>query len=106
MQAAGSDWLAERDERDYLLSTFQESVVGVSLNPGGGDDDFDDSMPTFARFQEPNDLDFPGPPVATMPGNPGIVIANDFGFYRVDEEDDERERRDAERRDTTHLDPR
>lgn len=91
VQAAGSDWLAERVERDYLLSTFQEVVVGSSLNPGGGDDDILDSLPTFARFQSPLDLDFPGPPVATMPGNAGVVIANGFGFFRVDEADDDRD---------------
>lgn len=91
VQAAGSDWLAERPERDYLLSTFLEGVLGQSLNPGGGDTDILDSLPTFARFQSPLDLDFPGPPVATMPGNPGIVIANGFGFFRVDEADDDRD---------------
>jgi hypothetical protein len=91
VQAAGSDWLDERAERDFVLSTFLESVVGQSLNPGGGDTDTTDSVTTFARFQSPTDLDFPGPTVATMPANPGTVIANDFGFFRVDEADDGRD---------------
>jgi hypothetical protein len=90
VQAAGSDWLDEREQRDLVLSTFQESVLDQSLNPGG-DDDKTDSLPTFARFQSALDLDFPGPTVATMPANAGIVIANDFGFFRVDEADDDRD---------------
>jgi hypothetical protein len=90
VQAAGSDWFAEREQRDYLLSTFQESVIDQSLNTGG-DDDKTDSLATFARFQSALDLDFPGPTVATMPANAGIVIANNFGFFRVDEADDDRD---------------
>lgn len=91
VQAAGSDWLAEREERDFLLSTFLESVIDQSINSLGGDTDKIDSVPTFARFQSPLDLDFPGPTVATMPGNAGVVIAFDFGFFRVDEADDARD---------------
>lgn len=90
VQAAGSDWMDEREQRDLLLSTFQESVLDQSLNTGG-DDDKIDSLATFARFQSALDLDFPGPTVATVPANAGIVIANDFGFFRVDEADDDRD---------------
>lgn len=90
VQAAGADWLDERPQRDYVLATFLESVVGVSLNPSG-DDDILDSLATLGRFDSPTDLDFPGPPVASMPGNAGIVIANGFAFFRVDEADDDRD---------------
>lgn len=91
VQAAGSDWLQEREQRDYVLSTFLESVLAQSLNTGGGDTDTTDSLATFARFEGASDLAFPGPTVATMPANPGTVIANDFGFFRVDEADDGRD---------------
>lgn len=90
VQAAGSDWLAEREGRDFLLSTFLESVIAQSIN-SGGDTDALDSIPTFARFQSALDLDFPGPTVATMPGNAGVVIEGGFGFFRVDEADDARD---------------
>jgi hypothetical protein len=91
VQAAGSDWLDEREQRDYVLSTFLESVLAQSINTGGGDTDTTDSLATFARFEGVADLAFPGPTVATMAANPGVVIANDFGFFRVDEADDDRD---------------
>ncbi len=90
IQAAGTDWMAEREQRDRLLVTFQESLIGVSIN-GGGDSDTLDSAPSFAFFDSTGDLDFPGPPIAIDSGNAGIVIAGQVALYRVDEAEDNRD---------------
>ena len=92
VQAAGASWIAERAARDRFLVSFQESVFGGSINTGG-DADLLDSSPTFPRFDpaDVNDLDFPGPAVAVNAANPGIEMANNVGFYRVDEAADNRD---------------
>jgi hypothetical protein len=74
----------DRPERDRLLVAFQESVIDLDVN---GDGDKLDSTPTFARFDPANlnDLDFPGPAVATSATKPGLVIVNGFMIYRVDD---------------------
>jgi hypothetical protein len=89
-QPAGTDWMTERPQRDRLLVSFQEAPLGLSINTGGDDDKLD-SAPSFAHFASTDNLDFPGPPVATDIGNAGIVLANEFGFYRVDEAADNRD---------------
>jgi hypothetical protein len=92
VQAAGAAWLAERAQRDRALVSFQESVFGQSINVGG-DNDTLDSSPTFPLFDPGNatDFDFPGPAVAVLAINPGIAIANNVAFYRVDELADNRD---------------
>jgi hypothetical protein len=88
----GASWMAERKERDRFLVGFQESVFGTSINVNG-DSDIVDSTPTYASFDpgNPNDLDFPGPAVALDSGNPGLVLAEGVIFYRVDEDEDNRD---------------
>ncbi|MEO6711407.1 MAG: hypothetical protein ABI054_09540 [Planctomycetota bacterium] len=90
IQPAGASALSDRPERDRLLVAFQESVINQDIN---GDADVLDSAPTAARFDpsNANDFDFPGPAVATVANNPGIVIANGFMIYRVDEAADNRD---------------
>jgi hypothetical protein len=91
IQAAGCDWMAERPERDRLPVTYLESVHGSSINTGG-DDDTEDSIPAWARFDPIDDLDFPGPPVAGDAGNAGTVLTdNNLSLYRVDELADNRD---------------
>ncbi|HUR26690.1 MAG TPA: hypothetical protein VM509_00770, partial [Planctomycetota bacterium] len=91
VQPAGASAMIDRPERDRLLVAFQESVINFAINTG--DSDLLDSTPTFARFDpaNANDFDFPGPAVATSATNPGIVIANGFAIYRVDEAADNRD---------------
>lgn len=91
IQAAGTDWMAERPARDRLNATYQEEVHGAPINTGG-DSDETDSIPVFSRFDPIDDLDFPGPPVAGRANNAGIAISdNDVAFYRVDENADARD---------------
>jgi len=91
IQAAGCDWMAERPQRDRINVTYQEQVHGAPINTGGDSDELD-SIPSFARFDPTDDLDFPGPPVAGRAKNAGIVLSdNDIGFYRVDENADSRD---------------
>jgi hypothetical protein len=90
-QAAGTDWMAERPQRDRLNMTYQEEVHGAPINTGG-DSDETDSIPTFSRFDPIDDFDFPGPPVAGRANNTGIALSdNDVAFYRVDENADARD---------------
>jgi hypothetical protein len=91
IQPAGATAMIERPERDRLLVAFQESVINLAINTG--DNDKLDSTPTFVRFDpnDPTDLDFPGPAVAIAATNPGIVIANGYAIYRVDEAADNRD---------------
>ena len=91
IQAAGCDWMAERPQRDRLDLTYQEAVHGAPINTGGDSDELD-SIPSFARFDPIDDLDFPGPPVAGRAKNAGIALTdNDIGLYRVDENADSRD---------------
>jgi hypothetical protein len=91
IQAAGTDWMAERPQRDRLAMTYQEAVHGAPINTGG-DSDPNDSIPTFARFDPIDDFDFPGPPLAGQANNAGIALSdNDLAFYRVDEGADNRD---------------
>ncbi|MEM7306351.1 MAG: hypothetical protein AAF682_06765 [Planctomycetota bacterium] len=86
---AGTDWMAESQNGERLLVALREDIVGISLN--SGDEDLNDTVATFVRFSEdnPQDMDFPGPPVAITDGNPELtpdmVLANGMVLYRVDE---------------------
>ena len=90
-QAAGASWVTDRANRDRLLVAFQESVINLAINTG--DNDKTDSTPVFSRFDpaNSNDLDFPGPAVAVAATNPGLVIADEYALYRVDEAADNRD---------------
>lgn len=88
VQATGTRWMAEMPDRSRALLGFEESVVGLSLN--GRDNDTNDTLPVFVRF-DPNDdddLDFPGPGVGAQDNNVGTVIVAGIAYYRVDELDD------------------
>jgi hypothetical protein len=92
IQAAGTAWLAERPERDYLLLAFQEAVFGLPLN--NSDPDMNDSVPTIGRFDPGNadDFDFDQPPaVAVVADDAGISLQAGAIFYRVDENADNRD---------------
>jgi len=82
---AGATWMREERDQGRLLMGFSELVFGTSLNTS--DSDIGDDVAVFARFDpdDPDDLDFPGPPIATVSSNPGIVITDKFAFYRVSE---------------------
>lgn len=90
LQPAGTAWMGERETRDRALIAFQESVANLNLN--SSDTDKLDSAPSFARFDptDLDDLDFPGPGIGVAADNAGMVIQNGFGFYRVDENADNR----------------
>jgi hypothetical protein len=88
VQAVGTTFLDEMASRQRVFMGFQESVANLAIN--GRDTDKLDSIPVFVRF-DPNDaddLDFPGPAVATHDNRIGTVIENDVAYYRVDESDD------------------
>jgi len=86
----GTDWIGESADRLWLLTSLQEAVLGVPVNTG--DTDTKDSVPAFGVFdEEEDDIDFLGENIAVARGNAGIVIAGGFAFYRVDEEDDDRD---------------
>jgi len=85
----GTTWLAERPERDAVLITFPERFVPADLN---GDGDLLDSVPAFGVFDPGGaELDFTGPLVASPPTNVGFEFANGIGFFRVDEQMDQRD---------------
>lgn len=84
----GATWMAELEDRSRLPIAFTESDFGGPIN--GRDTDTTDSVPVFARFDPTNadDLDFPGPAIATDLDNAGVVLANNVAYYRVDESAD------------------
>ena len=92
----GASWMQEAADRRRLSVALQEKVEGININshvpPVAGEDlDTLDSVPTFADIGgSPARLLFPGVAIAVQPANAGIVIARDFAFYRVDEDDDSR----------------
>lgn len=84
-QGCGTMWMGEQPDGKRLGVGFAESVYGGPIN--GRDNDDDDSVPTFVRF-DPNDaddLDFPGPAIAIDEDNAGIVITAGISLFRVDE---------------------
>lgn len=86
----GTDWMAESADKKRLLSTFQEEVFGAPINTG--DNDLNDSIPTWAFIDSSDeDLDFPGENIAAEASNAGMVLAEGFVFYRVNEADDNRD---------------
>jgi hypothetical protein len=96
----GATYVGETRTRQRLTLALQEAVGGVSLNPGSGsnpgDNDLLDSVPTFPTFNASGVLTFPGVAVAAdvgLPGtaNPGMVITNGLGYYRVAESFDNRD---------------
>jgi len=87
--AVGTGWLAEQAGNPGRLGVaFPEAFFG-DIN---GDGDALDSVPTFVRFNGAGtELDFPGPAVAVAATNAGIEIVGNLGFYRVDENADDRD---------------
>jgi hypothetical protein len=91
----GASWIAETRDRSRLAVALQESVAGVTLNPGSGaapgDNDTNDSIPTFAVFSTAVNLAFPGILIAVDPTQPGIAVTRGLGYYRVSESADNRD---------------
>ncbi len=91
----GASWMTEMPNRANLGLALQESVGGMSLNPGStgapGDSDLLDSIPTFPTFSSGSTLRFPGVLIAVDPAQPGIVVTSGFGYYRVAESADNRD---------------
>jgi len=85
IESVATDWMAELPDRLRTLVAFPESFS--PLGDVNGDGDTTDTVPTFVEF-DGGELDFVGPPVAVVAGNPGIEVAAGIGFYRVDEADD------------------
>lgn len=92
----GASWMEETPNRQRLDVALEEKVEGININShvppvAGEDTDTLDSVPTFADFTgSPTYLAFPGVAIAVQPDNAGIVVASNYGFYRVDEADDSR----------------
>jgi len=81
---SGATWLAETPDRALLLAGIPES--GSAKNR---DDDEDDSLPTFLRWDPARSrLAFPFVPFALDSDNAGIAVANGFAFVRVSEAED------------------
>lgn len=109
-QSAGSDffvgptWMRKTDEGDRLLVAMSEAVLRLPLN--AGDSDLADAVPTFgvADPLESGDIDFPGPPVAVVADEPGIVIGGPIALFRVSEPFDDRDwNRDGNKSDVVLL---
>ena len=94
-QVAEASWVAARESGNTLGLAFTERIGGTSLNQsdatGTGDNDTIDSIPTFASFSSGR-LVFPGILVALDQDAAGIVVANGWGFYRISEPEDSRDR--------------
>lgn len=86
----GIDWM-DFPENGRLLITLQESVFDSPLNPGDGDTA--DIFPGFAGFDpnDPDDMDFPGPPVATSQSQTQVIQAGDWAIFPVRETEDARD---------------
>jgi hypothetical protein len=95
ISAVGTGWFdAIEGASDRLGVAFPEAFFLQNGNPQdiNGDGDELDSVPTFLRFNSGGtELDFPGPAVAVAATNAGITIAGNLGFYRVDENADDRD---------------
>ncbi len=87
---ATATWMSELPGRTRLGIAFSEGSNSADLN---GDGDQLDSVPTFADLPAgaSRRLSFPGFARAVVPDEAGISLANGWGFYRVDEEDDGRD---------------
>lgn len=94
-QVVEASWVAARESETRLGVAFTERIGGASLNvndaTGTGDNDTLDSIPTFATFSQSR-LVFPGITVAVDNDAAGIVIANGWGLYRINEVEDSRDR--------------
>ena len=89
INAVGTSWMGAQEDADTRVGiAFPEAFFG-DIN---GDGDTLDSAPTFARFNgAATELDFPGPAVAIADNNAGVAIVGNLGFYRVDENADDRD---------------
>jgi hypothetical protein len=77
----GSDWMEESPGRDFVFSSFQESVYGRKIN---GDSDLTDAMPIWGRVSSDR-IDLHWDTMATEPGKAGLVLAGGRVFYRASE---------------------
>ncbi len=96
----GTSWMSVDEDHTRLLLSIQETVLGIPFNSGDGDTT--DAVPSLSSFDpaNPDDLDFPGPPVAADANDSGVVAAGEFLFYRVHECQDGRDwNRDKDTRD-------
>lgn len=83
-----TSWVAPRENEGYLGVASEERLNNVPQNPG--DNDVNDSIPTFANFSGGN-LRFPRVLFALDRDSAGIVVTGNIGFYRVSEAEDSRD---------------
>ena len=94
MVFVGVDWMAPRSDNAQTLVALQEAVFSPGMSINSTDNDDLDSVPTFTRENFSggmiSDLDFPGVAVAVNSGapGPGMVVAANQIFYRVNEMED------------------
>lgn len=105
----GASWLSEQPDRSRLTAAYEEKVKspgvdgalgtpddigGVSINTipasNPGDNDILDSVPTFPDFIGGH-LSFRGVAIAVDDDNAGVEVVRGFLFYRVDEDEDDRD---------------
>lgn len=81
---ATATWMGELPGRTRLGIAYAESSNGEDLN---GDDDQDNSVPTFADLLPgaPRRLSFPYVGVGLEETNAGIALANGWGYFRASE---------------------
>ncbi|TDJ73666.1 MAG: hypothetical protein E2O39_05320 [Planctomycetota bacterium] len=91
----GATWMREVLDREHLMVAMPEDVEDININipPGktGPDQDTNDSIPSFSRFNNEPRFIFAIARVALLPDNAGMLIARNHGYYRVDESDDSRD---------------
>lgn len=99
---AGTDWMAAEPTGDRLGITFLEEVPGTNPNMGSINSNLDcslvlkdadktDALPVWADFETGPTLDWDGVGYAVDGGRAGITIAAGFAFFRVSENDDNRD---------------
>ncbi len=94
MVFVGVEWMAPDPDRELSLVALQEVVFDSMNSINTTDMDVLDSVPTFTRENFTgamvSDLDFPGIAVALNSGapGPGIVVAQNQLYYRVNEIED------------------
>jgi hypothetical protein len=93
-QGAGGDffvgptWMEESDDHAQIEMAMSEAVMRAPLN--SGDNDLLDSIAAIAQADpnNPGDIDFPGPAVATDPVFADIEFGGPYVFLRVSESAD------------------
>lgn len=88
---AGATWMAAESTEGRLGLAFPEEIPDLNLNTNADcgflakDSDETDSLPVWLDFEVGPTLDFDGVGFAVDEDNTGVVVAQGFAFYRVDE---------------------